>query len=44
MNQAKVAEASVVIIAVGVKSDLEQRADQVLREGARHGDALRRGR
>lgn len=37
MNQAKVAEAPVVIIAVGVKSDLEQRADQVLREGARRG-------
>jgi nitroreductase len=35
MNQAKVAEAPVVIIAVGVKSDLEQRVDQVLREGAR---------
>jgi nitroreductase len=37
MNQAKVAEAPVVIIAVGVKSDLEQRADQALREGARRG-------
>jgi len=37
MNQAKVAEAPVVIIAVGVKSDLERRADQVLREGARRG-------
>lgn len=37
MNQAKVAEAPVVIIAVGVKSDLEQRADNVLREGARRG-------
>jgi nitroreductase len=37
MNQAKVAEAPVVIIAVGVKSDLEQRADHVLREGARRG-------
>jgi nitroreductase len=37
MNQAKVTEAPVVIIAVGVKSDLEQRADQVLREGARRG-------
>jgi nitroreductase len=36
-NQAKVAEAPVVIIAVGVKSDLEQRADQVMREGARRG-------
>jgi nitroreductase len=50
MNQAKVAEAPVVIIAVGVKSDLEQRADQVLREGARRGagkfedvDGARRG-
>jgi nitroreductase len=37
MNQAKVTEAPVVIIAVGVKSDLEQRVDQVLREGARRG-------
>jgi nitroreductase len=37
MNQVKVIEAPVVIIAVGVKSDLEQRADQVLREGARRG-------
>lgn len=37
MNQAKVAEAPVVIIAVGVKSDLEQRVDHVLREGARRG-------
>jgi nitroreductase len=37
MNQAKVAEAPVVIIAVGVKSDLEPRADYVLREGARRG-------
>jgi nitroreductase len=37
MNQAKVAEAPVVIIAVGVKSDLEQRADHVMREGARRG-------
>jgi nitroreductase len=37
MNQAKVAEAPVVIIAVGVKSDLEQRADLALREGARRG-------
>jgi nitroreductase len=50
MNQAKVAEAPLVIIAVGVKSDLEQRADQVLREGARRGagkfedvDAAKRG-
>ena len=37
MNQAKVAEAPVVIIAVDVKSDLERRVDQVLREGARRG-------
>jgi nitroreductase len=37
MNQAKVAEAPVVIIAVGVKTDLEQRLDLVLREGARRG-------
>ena len=37
MNQAKVVEAPVVIIAVGVKSDLEQRADQVMREGGRRG-------
>lgn len=50
MNQAKVTEAPVVIIAVGVKSDLEPRADQVLREGARRGagkfenvEAARRG-
>jgi len=37
MNQEKVAEAPVVIIAVGVRADLEQRAEFVLREGARRG-------
>jgi nitroreductase len=36
-NQAKITEAPVVIIAVGVKSDLERRAEEVLREGARRG-------
>ncbi len=36
-NQPKVAEAPVVIIAVGMKEEWKERADEVFREGARRG-------